>query len=116
MQRDSRSQYLSLIAYKTYAELRSEAARTYAGFLWWVIEPILNMAVYYYDKIPGQGIGGWTRVDAGLTWRPNEDVEISLWGQNLLDNKHPEYGPDGFVSNASTEVPRGVYAQVKLRL
>ena len=47
MQRRNKSQYLSLVLYKTYAELRAESARTYIGFLWWIIEPIVDMATYY---------------------------------------------------------------------
>ncbi len=41
------SRYLDLILYKTYADLRAEAARTYLGFLWWVFEPIMYMSVFY---------------------------------------------------------------------
>ena len=36
-----------LILYKTYADLKSESERTYVGFLWWAIEPVIAMAVYY---------------------------------------------------------------------
>lgn len=39
--------YILLILYQTYADLRTEARRTYAGFLWWFAEPLLHMAVYY---------------------------------------------------------------------
>ncbi|MBC8205659.1 MAG: ABC transporter permease [Kiritimatiellaeota bacterium] len=38
---------LNLIFYKACAELRAEAARTYAGFLWWIIEPLISMGIYY---------------------------------------------------------------------
>jgi len=41
------SQYLGLILYKTYADLRAETERTYLGFLWWVFEPIMFMGVFY---------------------------------------------------------------------
>lgn len=30
-----------------YAELRAESEKTYAGFLWWILEPLASMAVYY---------------------------------------------------------------------
>lgn len=40
-------QYLLLILYQTYADLRAEAKRTYAGFLWWFAEPLLHMVIYY---------------------------------------------------------------------
>jgi lipopolysaccharide transport system permease protein len=41
------SRYVELILYKTYADLRAEAERTYLGFLWWIFEPIMYMFVYY---------------------------------------------------------------------
>ena len=43
----SLADYRGLLIYKTYADLRAEAARTYAGFLWWVVDPIISMMVYY---------------------------------------------------------------------
>lgn len=39
--------HLEIIFFKAYANLRSEASRTYLSFMWWVIDPILSMAVYY---------------------------------------------------------------------
>ena len=38
---------LELILFSTYAELRAERSRSYLGVLWWIIEPAMNMAVYY---------------------------------------------------------------------
>ena len=37
----------SLVLFKAYASLRAEAARNYLGILWWVLDPVLSMAVYY---------------------------------------------------------------------
>jgi lipopolysaccharide transport system permease protein len=42
-----RHRYFQLILYKTYADLRAEAARTYIGIFWWVLEPLLYMSVFY---------------------------------------------------------------------
>ena len=39
---------LDIILYRTYAELKSEAKRTYIGVLWWIIEPILFMSIFYF--------------------------------------------------------------------
>lgn len=36
-----------LILYKTYAELRVETERTYLGVAWWVLEPFINMLIFY---------------------------------------------------------------------
>jgi lipopolysaccharide transport system permease protein len=38
---------VALLFYKAYADLRAEAERTYVGFLWWVVEPVASMIVYY---------------------------------------------------------------------
>jgi homopolymeric O-antigen transport system permease protein len=38
---------IELTLFSTYAELRAERARSYLGLLWWVIEPAMNMAVFY---------------------------------------------------------------------
>ena len=38
---------LILIYYKTLSDLKSEARKTYAGYLWWMLEPLLQLAVYY---------------------------------------------------------------------
>lgn len=38
---------LTLICYKTLSDLKSEANKTYAGYLWWMFEPLLQLAVYY---------------------------------------------------------------------
>ena len=39
--------YWNIIVYKTYANLKSEIEKTYLGCIWWVIEPLLNTAVFY---------------------------------------------------------------------
>jgi len=39
--------YLPLILYKVYSDLRAESEQTYAGYLWWVVDPVVQMAIYY---------------------------------------------------------------------
>lgn len=41
------TRYRDLILYKTLADLRAEAARTYIGFLWWIFDPLIFMAIFY---------------------------------------------------------------------
>lgn len=36
-----------LILYKAYTDLKAEAARSYLGLLWWIIEPVLFLGAYY---------------------------------------------------------------------
>jgi lipopolysaccharide transport system permease protein len=38
---------LNLVLYRSAAELKSEATRTYAGYLWWILDPLLSLGVYY---------------------------------------------------------------------
>lgn len=38
----------SLILFQSLSELCSEAERTYAGFVWWVLDPLLSMGIYYF--------------------------------------------------------------------
>jgi lipopolysaccharide transport system permease protein len=40
-------QYIDFILYKSYADLKTEANRTYVGFMWWVVEPVLYMSIFY---------------------------------------------------------------------
>lgn len=41
------SRMVDLVLFKAYADMRSESQRTYLGFLWWLIEPVVNMIIYY---------------------------------------------------------------------
>ncbi len=37
-----------LLYHLTVSELKSNTARTYLGTLWWIVDPILYMAIYYF--------------------------------------------------------------------
>ncbi len=39
--------FINLILYRSVSELRSEGSRTYISYLWWIIEPLMSLAVYY---------------------------------------------------------------------
>lgn len=39
--------FINLILYRSMSELRSEGSRTYISYLWWIIEPLMSLAVYY---------------------------------------------------------------------
>ena len=40
--------YIDLIFYKTFADLKTESAKTYIGVLWWIIDPIIFMVIFYF--------------------------------------------------------------------
>jgi iron complex outermembrane receptor protein len=50
----------------------------------------LNTAVYYVDRVPTADADPYVRFDTGVTWRPRDGFELSIWGQNLLDESHRE--------------------------
>jgi len=78
-----------------------------------------NVACYYYDELVNQAaevnIPEYVRLDVGVSWRPLENLELSVWGQNLLDDQHPEIVPDFGPQAGAAEVERGVYAMATLR-
>ncbi|WP_296234662.1 ABC transporter permease [uncultured Pseudomonas sp.] len=39
--------YGEILLYGVYSDLRTEIARRFLGFLWWIIEPVMYMAVFY---------------------------------------------------------------------
>lgn len=41
------SHYPDFIWYRALAQLRSESSRAYLGYLWWVLEPMLYLLVFY---------------------------------------------------------------------
>lgn len=43
----SLAHYRDLIIHKAFADFRAEAERTYLGVIWWVLEPLINMGIYY---------------------------------------------------------------------
>ena len=80
----------------------------------------LNLWFRYVDEsfgLDSRGSSGfifddYITADVGLTWSPVSTIEISIVGQNLLDDRHLEYRLSGFTKNAS-EVERGVYGKIR---
>ena len=54
-------------------------------------------------------VPSYFELDVRLAWRPVEDFELALVGQNLLHDQHPEYGVPG---PAREEVERSLYAKM----
>ena len=40
-------QHIELLRYRALAELRRDSSGMYLGMIWWVLEPILYMLVFY---------------------------------------------------------------------
>lgn len=72
-----------------------------------------DTGLFYVSSLNALGVPDYTRVDVRLAWKPRPDLEISLIGQNLFDNQHPEFTLSGAAAGSpSSEVPRSVYGQV----
>ena len=91
----------------------------------WDIRHYLHLDLWlrYVDRIPTAGVpfpGFSTRIDdyltldARLAWNPWKDLELSVVGQNLLDDRHPEYAQEAFAPKLA-EIPRGVYVKLDWR-
>ncbi len=83
----------------------------------------LNAVMYYTDNTPNPttpgvrpiigGVDAYIRADLGLTWRPPVDnLEVSIWGTNLTDQAHKEYGPDGSLTRGGSKIRRGFFGKV----
>ncbi len=79
----------------------------------------LNGAAYFVDRVTSVTSAGrvpvaaYVRFDLGVTWRPTQTLEMSIRGQNLLDNQHPESYSNR--TTLRTEVPRTVLGSVTWR-
>jgi iron complex outermembrane recepter protein len=56
----------------------------------------------------GEGIAGYTELDVRISWRGWRDVELSLVAQNLLHDRHPEFGAAATRSDAQ----RSAYGKI----
>lgn len=88
---------LDLVLYKTFADLRAEAAKTYVNYLWWVLDPILSMLVFYlvFGVIFGErGEGFVAFLLVGLvfwTWYRQTIAHAGnaiVLGKGLMDQVH----------------------------
>lgn len=74
----------------------------------------LNSALYFVDDDAAYDTDEYFRLDIGVTWRPRPNVEVAIWGQNLLEHDHVE-ATDLIGYASATEVPRSVFGQVTFR-
>jgi iron complex outermembrane receptor protein len=70
-----------------------------------------NASTYFVNRLPAQSIPSYTRFDTGLNWAVGERTSLSLVGQNLLKDLHPEY--NGTVTTVQSGLMRrAVYAKI----
>ncbi len=64
--------YRNLILHKAWADFRADGQRTYLGILWWVIQPLINIGVYYL-------VFGLIFKRGGENYIPNLAVGVVAW-------------------------------------
>lgn len=84
----------------------------------WNITDKLEMdnILYYMDEINPTAtinIPDYFRFDTRVAYKVMDGVELSVVGQNLLDDSHSEFS--SFVYYSRSDVPRSVYGSVTLR-
>ena len=73
-----------------------------------------DTSLYSVGRLDIEGVPSYTRLDTRISWRLGESIELSLNGQNLLDNHHLEFEATS-QSVESTEVKRSVYGKITWR-
>lgn len=66
----------------------------------------------YVDELPELDIDHYFTVDARLAWKPVNEIELSIVGQNLVDRQHAEFTSD-LREIVPTQIERSFYGQVK---
>jgi len=74
----------------------------------------LDCVTRYVEGLPDFQIPSYVSVDLRLAWRPCKDLEVAIVGQNLLDDRHPEF-QSAFIPTERIEMQRGVYGKVTWR-
>jgi iron complex outermembrane recepter protein len=88
------------------AQLRSHVELSH-GLSW-------DASAYFISELPIQGVAAYTRIDTQLKWKLAERADISLVGQNLLQNDHLE-SMDALTLVNSSLIKRSAYAKFTWR-
>ena len=73
----------------------------------------LDLWPRYVGELKSLDIDEYVTLDARLGWRPTDNIEFSLVGQNLLDSARQEFVPE-LVQFSPTKAQRGVYGRLTL--
>jgi iron complex outermembrane receptor protein len=74
----------------------------------------LDCVARYVDSLPNRNIPSYAELDVRIGWRPSNQFEISIVGQNLLDSQHPEF-QQLILGPPQAELERGVYGRITFR-
>jgi iron complex outermembrane receptor protein len=74
-----------------------------------------DLTLRYVDPLPSLSIPSYYSLDARLGWKPLASLELSVAGQNLLNNQHLEFIPE-FINTIPTKVSRTFRATITWRI
>ena len=69
----------------------------------------LDLMYRYVSALPAQGVKGYSTADVSLAWKMTDHFRLSVFGQNLLQPHHPEFGGD---PGPLVEIKRSAYGQI----
>jgi iron complex outermembrane receptor protein len=72
----------------------------------------LDSWLRYTDDMNDYDLDNYFSLDVRIGWQVSDTVNISLAGQNLLDDRHLEYGPSTLLNTEVTEIERGFYLKM----
>ena len=70
--------------------------------------------LYYVDSLENFGISDYLRFDTRIGWEFSPGLEVSLVGQDLLDDYHQEFEP--FLFSQDAEIGRSVFVKFNVNL
>lgn len=74
----------------------------------------IDATIRAVDRLSERSVSGYATADLRVSWRPRENIELSLVGQNLGQRRHKEFTPE-FLSTQETKVERSIYAGIKVK-
>ncbi|UCF90633.1 MAG: TonB-dependent receptor [Desulfobacterales bacterium] len=74
----------------------------------------MDLWLRYVDELPAQNVDDYVTPDVRVGWKPIKNLEVSLVGQNLLENHHPEFRPE-ILDTPAAEIERSVYGKITWR-
>ncbi|MDC0357575.1 TonB-dependent receptor [Oligoflexia bacterium] len=69
----------------------------------------------FVDSVPGNNTDSYLELDLRVGMHVNDHVELSIVGQNLLDQRHAEFTNPSNVQQVSGQIERSVYGKVTWR-
>jgi len=74
----------------------------------------MTATVRHVGTLRGPGVPSYTELDLRLGWSPRENLDLELFGRDLIRRRHTELAP-ALVNSVGSEIPRGVYGRVTWR-